>query len=86
VAKSKGGKDDIENLKVACRTCNTKKSNKPVEVFESEYDLKFKKMLNDVCADLRTRADLAVWRLSLDHKGSFKKWVAYQKKHGLGDY
>lgn len=38
VPRSKGGKDNIENLTIACYSCNTARGNKPIEVFlKSQY-------------------------------------------------
>lgn len=46
IPKSLGGTDDIENLRVLCRRCNTKRQNKMV-VEKSEWNPKwFDKPLN----------------------------------------
>ena len=63
--RSKGGSDRVSNLALACRTCNQKKGNRPVEDFLSKKPDLLKKVLSRAQAPLKDAAAVNATRWSL---------------------
>ena len=63
--KSKGGSDRISNLTLACRSCNEKKSNKPVEEFLKGKPEILKRILAQSKAPLKDAAAVNATRWTL---------------------
>jgi len=63
--RSKGGSDRISNLTLACRPCNEKKGNRPVEAFLVGKPELLKKILSRAKAPLRDAAAVNATRWAL---------------------
>ena len=63
--KSKGGSDRVSNLTLACRPCNQKKGNRPVEEFFSKKPDLLKKVLSRAKAPLKDAANVNTTRWAL---------------------
>ena len=59
----------------ACVECNRKKADKSPEVLKDPLLELVKKFE----LELRKRSYIACWKLSLDTKGSFKKWLKFHQ-------
>lgn len=69
------------NAVVACKTCNGKKANKD----DFEYappPLHENPLVAAMFERIEERVRLAEWRLSMDPKGSFRKWLKFHEKRG----
>lgn len=57
------------------------KSSKSSLVSNDPDELRFQQLLEEMLERIDMRARLAVWRLSFNPKGSFKKWLKYHTKN-----
>lgn len=58
----------------ACDQCNSKKGDH--ELVDDYFD----KLLKKILEKIEERTKLAQWRLSFDHKGSFRKWKRFHER------
>ncbi len=65
------------NTVVACSKCNGKKSDK--DDYEPDW---FDVRMAEIHDRLEERIKQAEWRLSIEPKGSYKKWKKYWEKQG----
>ncbi|AGW88959.1 RNA-guided endonuclease IscB [Cupriavidus sp. DF5525] len=65
VAKAKGGSNRVSNLTLACRPCNQKKGNLPLEVFLRKDPDRAKRILARAKAPLRNAAAVNATRFAL---------------------
>ena len=63
--RSKGGSDRVSNLTLACRACNQKKGNRPVEEFLSKKPDLLKKVLSRAQSPLKDAAAVNTTRWAL---------------------
>jgi len=62
------------NSMVLCVECNSRKSNKPLEKFIVNPE---QIRINSILNSIEKRIRLAEYRLSLETKGSFRKWERF---------
>jgi 5-methylcytosine-specific restriction endonuclease McrA len=71
--KSKGGSNRVSNLTLACRPCNSKKDNMPIEVFLKKKPDVLKRVLAKAKAPLRDAAAVNATR-----------WALHKRLNGTG--
>lgn len=64
-----------KNTVAACDKCNSAKGDQE-ELIIDRFDV----LLKEAIKKIEERTKLAEWRLSFDHKGSFKKWKKFHSK------
>lgn len=79
----------VANCVAACEDCNSRKGNSinfcPAtrkHISSTVLPDSVQKAISDMCDRLEERTRLAEYRLSMDPKGGFRKWVRYWKKRG----
>lgn len=68
VSRSKGGTNRISNLTIACKNCNRKKSNMPIEIFLKDKPLVLKKILSQTKISLKDATTVNSTRWALYNK------------------
>jgi 5-methylcytosine-specific restriction endonuclease McrA len=71
--RSKGGSDRVSNLTLACRPCNQRKGNLPVEQFLAKHPERIHKILAQAKAPLRDAATV-----------NSTRWALYQRLKATG--
>jgi 5-methylcytosine-specific restriction endonuclease McrA len=71
--RSKGGSDRVSNLTLACRPCNQRKGNLPVEQFLAKHPERIRKILAQAKAPLRDAAAV-----------NSTRWALYQRLKAMG--